>query len=90
GKVSVETGRSGGELWLRVADTGPGIPADELPNLFTPFFRGQQASRFPRGLGLGLTIAQEVAVAHNGRIQVDSDLGRGSQFTLYLPIHYAT
>ena len=90
GKVSVETGRSGGELWLRVADTGPGIPADELPNLFTPFFRGQQASRFPRGLGLGLTIAQEVAVAHNGRIQADSDLGRGSQFTLYLPIHYAT
>jgi signal transduction histidine kinase len=86
GKISVETGRSGGELWLRVGDTGFGISAEDLPHLFTAFFRGQQQSRFPRGLGLGLTIAQEIAAAHNGRIQVDSAPGHGSQFTLYLPL----
>jgi len=86
GKISIETGRTGGDLWLRIGDTGPGIAAEDLAHLFTPFYRGQQKHRFPRGLGLGLTIASEVVVAHNGRIQVDSDLGRGSQFTIYLPL----
>ncbi len=86
GKVSVETGRSGGEVWLRIGDTGPGIAAEDMPQLFTPFFRGQQQSRFPKGLGLGLTISQEIVAAHNGRIQVDSALGRGSQFVIYLPL----
>ena len=89
GKISVETGRSRGELWLRVGDTGPGISPEDLPFLFSPFYRGQQKNRFPKGLGLGLTIAQEMVAAHNGRIQVDSDLGRGSRFTIYLPLNYA-
>ena len=86
GKISVETGRNGGDLWLRVSDTGPGIASEDLPHLFDPFFRGQQQSRFPRGLGLGLTIAEEIAEAHDGYIHVESDLGRGSQFTLHLPL----
>ncbi|MFZ0543954.1 MAG: HAMP domain-containing sensor histidine kinase [Candidatus Promineifilaceae bacterium] len=86
GKVSVESGRNGGDLWLRVSDTGPGISEEDLPHLFSPFFRGQQQSRFPRGLGLGLTIAEEIAEAHNGYVQVESDLGRGSQFTIHLPL----
>ncbi len=86
GKISIETGRSGGDLWLRIGDTGPGIAAEDLPHLFDPFYRGRQQSRFPKGLGLGLTIVHEVVVAHNGRIQVDSDPGRGSRFTIYLPL----
>ena len=76
--------------WMTVAvrDTGPGIPSEEVPHLFERFFRGQQhvnEGHLP-GVGLGLSIAQQIVAAHGGRITVTSTLGKGSGFILWLPV----
>ncbi len=72
--------------WIRieVSDTGVGIPKEDLPRLFNRFYRGDK-SRAAGGTGLGLSIAQEIIVAHGGRITVQSTLGQGSTFTVHLP-----
>jgi signal transduction histidine kinase len=85
--VQVEAGVREGEIFIRVADEGPGIPLDEQESIFTPFYRGEQRRRIKQGMGLGLTIARDLAVAHDGRIEVDSAPGAGSQFTLWLPVN---
>ena len=69
---------------LRVRDTGPGIPADELPRIFDRLFRGD-TSRTERGLGLGLSLVKAVVEAHGGTVGVESEPGRGSVFTVRLP-----
>ena len=74
------------EIFIRVADEGPGIPLDEQEKIFAPFYRGEQSRRIKQGMGLGLTIARDLAVAHDGRIELDSAPGAGSQFTLWLPV----
>jgi signal transduction histidine kinase len=68
---------------LSVADTGPGIPAEMRPEIFDPFFSGREAGR---GLGLGLSKAWRIAELHGGRIEVDSEAGRGAKFTIVLPV----
>jgi signal transduction histidine kinase len=68
---------------LRVSDTGPGIPADELPHVFDRFFRGRTAR--PAGTGIGLTVVAELAAAHGGTAEVASQPGQGSTFTVRLP-----
>ena len=71
---------------LEVEDAGPGIPPEDLPRLFEPFFRGDPAhSRRTDGFGLGLSIAQLIAREHDGAIEVRSQLGGGSRFRLRLP-----
>jgi two-component system sensor histidine kinase BaeS len=85
GTVSVAAGEDDGALWIRVADTGPGIAADELEMIFEPFYRSQRERRFPQGLGLGLTIARNMVQAHGGRLEVVSTPGQGSRFTIVLP-----
>jgi signal transduction histidine kinase len=63
-----------------------GIPADELGQVFDPFFRGREAvSRQIRGTGLGLSLVSRVMKAHGGSVQVDSTPGQGTCFTLRLP-----
>jgi two-component system sensor histidine kinase BaeS len=84
--VQVDAGVQQAELFIRVTDEGPGIPLDEQERIFTPFYRGEQRRRIKQGMGLGLTIARDLAVAHDGRIEVDSAPGAGSQFTLWLPV----
>jgi signal transduction histidine kinase len=69
---------------LTIADTGIGISAEDLPKIFDRFFRGDQ-SRTQSGAGLGLSLAQTVARAHGGWIQVQSTPGRGSSFCVILP-----
>ncbi|OGO64631.1 MAG: hypothetical protein A2Z45_09470 [Chloroflexi bacterium RBG_19FT_COMBO_55_16] len=69
-----------------MSDTGAGIPVEEQGVIFTPFYRGDQGRRIKQGMGLGLSIARDLAVAHGGRIQVESAPGQGSQFTLWIPI----
>ncbi len=72
---------------LSVEDDGPGIPPDLLPRLFEPFFRGDEAhARGQDGFGLGLSIAQLLAREHGGEVRVRSEVGRGSCFTLALPL----
>lgn len=87
GTVSVGAGVEDGAVWIRVSDTGPGIAPEEQARIFTPFYRGRQAHRFPRGMGLGLSIARDLAIAHGGRLEVESTPGLGSHFTLWLPLH---
>jgi signal transduction histidine kinase len=73
------------EARLRVADHGPGIPADALPHLFERFYRGQPAAG-DSGLGLGLYISRMLVEAHGGRIWAASMPGAGSTFTIALPL----
>jgi PAS domain S-box-containing protein len=70
-----------------VQDTGPGIPPDELPRLFEGFHRGAATASFAvPGAGLGLAICNEIVTLHHGRIEVDSQLGQGSVFRVWLPL----
>ncbi len=86
GTVSIAAGNAPGRVWISVLDTGRGIPLDEQEQIFVPFFRGRHAGRFPEGMGLGLPIARELAQAHGGRLEVESNPGQGSRFTLSLPL----
>jgi signal transduction histidine kinase len=71
---------------IRVEDRGPGIPADEIGEIFTPFFRGAYArSNQVRGSGLGLSLVREIAKSHGGDVSVRSELQKGSIFTITLP-----
>lgn len=85
GSVTVAAGEQDGMLWISVSDTGPGIAADEQARVFEPFYRGDQGQRIKQGMGLGLSIANDLARAHGGRIQLESAPGAGSRFTLWLP-----
>ena len=84
GHVTVGTRRAGPDAVLRVTDTGPGIPADELPHIFDRFWRGLGAARIS-GSGIGLTVAAELARAHGGRLTATSKPGHGTQMTLAIP-----
>jgi signal transduction histidine kinase len=85
GAVSVDAGVEGEMAWIRVSDTGPGISPEEQRRIFDPFYRSQPGRRFPQGMGLGLSIARDVVIAHGGRLEVDSAPGLGSRFTVFLP-----
>ena len=72
---------------LTVEDTGSGIPTEHLPHIFERFYRADQArDRESGGTGLGLAIAQEIVLAHHGTISVTSKIGRGTVFTVNLPM----
>jgi two-component system sensor histidine kinase BaeS len=86
GAVSVAAGLDGRDAWIRVGDTGPGIPPEEQARVFEPFYRSQAGRRFPQGMGLGLTIARDLVAAHSGRLEVDSAPGQGSRFTIWLKL----
>lgn len=85
GGVAVSAVAGDGEMRIAVADTGPGIPAGEHAQVFEPFYRGA-AARTTEGLGVGLAIARSLTEAHGGRLSIDSAPGRGSVFTIHLPI----
>jgi signal transduction histidine kinase len=79
-------GDAGGEIEVRVADSGAGIPAEHLPFLFERFYRTDASrSRETGGAGLGLAIVKQLAAAHGGRVWVESAVGRGSVFGFSLP-----
>jgi len=87
GTVTVEAGIQVNQVWIRVQDTGPGIPIEEQGNIFTPFFQGHSENRFPQGLGLGLGIARDLILAHQGHLEFTSVPEKGSHFTIWLPLH---
>lgn len=76
---------AGGEAVIRVSDQGIGIPPDDLPRLFEPFHRAANVEGLP-GTGLGLVIAKQAVEMHGGSISVESTLGRGTTFTIRLPL----
>ncbi|HYF80066.1 MAG TPA: ATP-binding protein [Symbiobacteriaceae bacterium] len=87
GTVRVQVVRQGHEARVTVADTGPGIATEHLPHLFERFYRADKSrARATGGVGLGLSIAAEAATQLGGRLTVESEVGRGSQFSLILPV----
>ena len=83
GRVSITAEPADGEVRFGVIDTGPGIPAEQLPHIFGRFWQAQPSDR--RGIGLGLAIAKEIVEAHKGKIWVESHVGLGSTFYFTLP-----
>jgi signal transduction histidine kinase len=81
--VNVTANRGGDMVNVTVADSGPGIPADHLPHVFERFY---QVTGVRTGVGLGLTIAREIVLAHGGAIEVSSQPGEGARFTVNLPL----
>ncbi|WP_054111509.1 ATP-binding protein [Brevundimonas sp. AAP58] len=87
GSVRVDASEHGGQVLITVSDTGIGISPDVLPRLFEPFVQGDESiTRRFEGAGLGLSICQGLVVSMGGRIHVDSKVGRGSRFTVSLPL----
>ena len=84
GSVTVRVEEEDDGVALAVSDTGVGIPEDQLPLVFERFYRADSA-RTEEGLGLGLSIARQIAEAHGGTIEVRSKVGVGSTFVLLLP-----
>lgn len=85
GAITVSADRDDSWARVRVADTGPGIPPEDLPRLFDRFYRGAAGRERP-GSGLGLAIARWLAEMHGGRIEAASSPGEGSAFTIWLPL----
>jgi signal transduction histidine kinase len=90
GSITVSTGTESadGRSWatVTVSDTGIGIPEDELPYIFDRFFRGEEPRAMQiSGTGLGLAILKEIVELHGGRVTVESEVDRGSSFTVWLP-----
>ncbi len=87
GAVKIEAGENDSQIWVKISDTGPGIAPDDQEILFEPFVHGKHGRRFQQGMGLGLSIARELVEAHGGRLELASELGLGSKFTVWLPSH---
>ena len=85
GIVSLSVERQGEQIVVRVADTGDGIPPDELNRVWKPFYRGISDEDVETGSGLGLAIVHEMTLAMQGSVSVTSEVGKGTEFTLAFP-----
>jgi signal transduction histidine kinase len=86
GRIAIECEVSGEDVTIHVRDTGQGIPHEKLADIFEPFVQVNPSfSRAHEGVGLGLAISRELALAMHGDLTVDSAVGRGSTFSLRLP-----
>jgi PAS domain S-box-containing protein len=81
GVITLSSGANGEAVWLCVRDTGAGIPPDRLNRIFEPFFTTKE-----KGTGLGLLIVQRIIRDHRGRIEVESGVGKGTAFKLWIPL----
>jgi signal transduction histidine kinase len=88
GEVTVGLSKSGNQARFTVSDTGPGIPPEDLPHIFERFYRSEKARtrQKDKGFGLGLSIAYWIVRSHSGRIEVNSTVGRGTTFCVWLPL----
>jgi signal transduction histidine kinase len=84
GRVAVEAAVAGDGVRLTVADDGPGIPPERRERIFEPFVQGADGGE-PGAAGLGLAIVRDIVQAHGGRIFLESEVGKGSRFTIELP-----
>src|SRR5262249_14908460 len=85
--VWIEAGRENGDAVLRVRDCGMGIAASEQVDVFEKFVRGSAAKQSCiQGTGIGLAMVKEIVKGHRGEVQLESEVGQGSTFTVRLPI----
>jgi len=82
GTLTLQTWEGSDSVWVSVADNGGGIPQEQLKRLFEPFYTTKE-----RGSGLGLMIVQRIVRAHGGRVELESQVGRGTTFRVGLPLH---
>ncbi len=83
GTITIRTGRQAEEVWVEVADTGKGIAPEHLKNIFDPFFTTKPIGK---GTGLGLSLSYGIMQKHHGRIEVQSEVGKGTAFRVWVPI----
>ena len=84
GEITISTGQQGDEVFVAIADTGAGIAPENLSRIFDPFFTTKPVGQ---GTGLGLSLAYGIVQKHHGRIEVQSEIGKGTTFTVWLPIN---
>jgi two-component system sensor histidine kinase/response regulator len=84
-QISIKVAEKDGMVEIKVADTGVGIPEEELPNVLSDFFRGSSNESDDSSHGIGLTISRKIIEAHDGSISVSSKLSQGTTFTIQLP-----
>ena len=82
GTLTLQTGEGADGIWVSIADTGGGIPQEQINRIFEPFYTTKK-----KGSGLGLMIVQRIVRAHGGRIELESQVGRGTVFRIWLPLH---
>ncbi|HXC98301.1 MAG TPA: ATP-binding protein [Verrucomicrobiae bacterium] len=82
GSLTLQTGQGTEGVWVSVTDTGGGIPEEQINRIFEPFYTTKK-----KGTGLGLMIVQRIVRAHGGRIELESNVGRGTSFRVWLPRH---
>lgn len=82
GTLSLQTGEGADGVWVSVSDTGGGIPQDQINRIFEPFYTTKK-----KGTGLGLMIVQRIIRSHGGRMELESQVGRGTTFRVWLPLH---
>jgi signal transduction histidine kinase len=86
GKVRLEAAQKDGEIVISVSDTGPGISEEALKHMFEKFYRVPGTEKLATGTGLGLSICKRIVEAHRGKIDVTSEVGKGTTFTVHLPL----
>jgi signal transduction histidine kinase len=82
GVITLRSGTAGGLVWIEIADNGKGIPGENLNRIFEPFFTTKPVGK---GTGLGLSLSYDIVEKHGGRIEVQSEVGEGSRFRIWLP-----
>ncbi|MDD4928632.1 MAG: PAS domain S-box protein [Gallionella sp.] len=83
GTITLRTGQTADKIWVEVQDTGVGIPPENIARLFEPFFTTKPVGQ---GTGLGLSVSYRIIEKHHGKIEVHSDIGKGSTFRVWLPV----
>lgn len=83
GNVTIKTWSDDRNIFIAISDTGCGISQENIPKLFEPFFTTKEVGK---GTGLGLSISHKIVKKHNGRIDVESEIGKGTTFTVVLPL----
>ncbi len=83
GTITIRSGQQGEEVWVDIADTGKGIAAENIKKIFDPFFTTKPIGK---GTGLGLSLSYGILQKHHGRVEVRSEVGKGTTFRVWLPI----
>jgi two-component system, NtrC family, sensor kinase len=84
GTITVETGINNSDwVWIKISDTGKGIDAENIKRIFDPFYTSKPVGE---GTGLGLSLSYSIIEKHNGRIEVGSEVGKGTTFSIWLPV----